>query len=121
MYKEPLFSVTKDDFNVDWFSGRGAGGQSRNKTKRCCRLTHIDSGAQSTGQSNKSQIANQKEAFRGILEHPKFKMWYNQRVQECLSEETIEERVEKSMKPDNIRIEGKDEKGRWTTESIHTS
>jgi protein subunit release factor A len=45
MKKELLFSVTKKDFNVDYFSGKGAGGQYRNKHQNCVRLKHIESGA----------------------------------------------------------------------------
>lgn len=119
--KELLFSVTKKDFDLHWFSGTGAGGQGRNKLQNSLRLTHRASGAQSTGQSNKSRVANQKEAFNGIIKHPKFKMWFNKKVMECLSNETIEERVEKMMIPDNLKIEGKDEHGRWTTESVSDS
>ncbi len=110
--KELLFSVTKKDFKVDWFSGTGAGGQGRNKLMNSCRLTHIASGAMSTGQSNKSRVANQKEAFRGVLDHPKFKLWYNQKVMECISGETIEEKVEKSMQSENLMIEMKEFK-KW--------
>ena len=113
MTKEILFSVTKKDFDLHWFSGTGAGGQGRNKLQNSLRLTHRASGAQATGQSNKSRVANQKEAFQGILKHPKFKMWYNQMVMECLSNETVEEIVEKQMALKNIKVEGKDEKGRW--------
>ena len=112
--KELLFSVSKKDFDLHWFSGTGAGGQGRNKLQNSLRLLHRASGAQSTGQSSKSRKANQKEAFNGILKHPKFKLWYNQKVMECLSQETIEERIEKQMKPEKLKIEGKDEKGRWT-------
>lgn len=55
--------LTKKDFRVDWFSGKGGGGQHRNKHRNCCRITHIDSGKVTTGQSHKSRVANQKEAF----------------------------------------------------------
>lgn len=115
MSRELLFSVSKKDFRIDWFSGTGAGGQGRNKLKNTCRLMHIDSGAMATGQSSKSRIANQKEAFKGVLDHPKFKLWYNQRVMECLSQETVEERVQKAMKLENIKVEGKDDRGRWSS------
>ena len=33
--KELLFSVTKKDFSITWFSGTGAGGQYRNKHQNC--------------------------------------------------------------------------------------
>lgn len=32
------------DVKVEWFSGSGAGGQNRNKTMNCCRMTHLPSG-----------------------------------------------------------------------------
>jgi peptide chain release factor 1 len=111
--KELLFSLTKKDFEVQWFSGTGAGGQHRNKHQNCCRLYHPDSGVRTTGQSNRDRVANQKEAFNSLIKHPHFKMWFNLKVMECLEQETIEERVEKDMRPENLKIEGKDDKGRW--------
>lgn len=55
--------LTKKDFRVDWFSGRGSGGQYRNKHQNCCRITHLETGLMTTGQSNRERPANQKEAF----------------------------------------------------------
>ena len=109
---ELLFSITKKDFRIDWFSGRGAGGQARNKLKNTCRLTHIASGVVSTGQSSKSRVANQREAFTGLLKNPKFKMWYNGKIMELTSKQSLEERVAKSMEEGNIRIEGRSS-GKW--------
>lgn len=58
--------LRKRDFRVDWFSGSGAGGQHRNKHQNCCRITHIASGANATGQSHRERPANQKEAFNKL-------------------------------------------------------
>lgn len=55
--------LTKKDFKIDWFSGKGGGGQHRNKHQNCCRITHIESGLTTTGQSHKERPSNQKEAF----------------------------------------------------------
>jgi peptide chain release factor 1 len=112
--KELLFSLTKKDFVVQWFSGTGAGGQHRNKHQNCCRLYHPDSGVRTTGQSNRDRIANQKEAFKSLVDHPQFKLWFNFKVMECLDKESIEDKVNKMMDPKNIKIEGKDENGTWT-------
>ncbi len=112
--KELLFSITKKDFKINWFSGTGAGGQGRNKLMNSCRLTHTPSNTMATGQSNKSRVANQKEALHGVLEHPVFKMWFNQQILEHLSGETVEEKVNRTLEPAHIKVECKDNRGRWT-------
>ena len=113
MNRELLFSITKKDFDLHWFSGTGAGGQSRNKNQMCLRLSHSASGASATGQSSKSRAANQREAFNALIEHPKFKTWINRKIFESLENETIEEKVKKQLHPKNLKIEGK-ENGKWT-------
>ena len=115
MSKELLFSVTKKDLDIEFFSGTGAGGQYRNKHQNCVRMKHRDSGALVTGQSNRERPGNIREAFENLLKHPLFKIWQSQRVMECLSGETVEQRVEKAMAPENLKVEGKDEQGRWTS------
>lgn len=57
---------TKKDFRLDWFSGKGAGGQYRNKHQNCCRITHIPTGMVETGQSHRERPANQREAFQKL-------------------------------------------------------
>lgn len=111
--REKLFSLTKKDFEIQWFSGTGAGGQHRNKHQNCCRLYHPASGVRVTGQSNRDRIANQKEAINNLINHPQFSLWFNRKVMECLEKETIDEKVKKAMSPDNLKIECKDENGRW--------
>jgi peptide chain release factor 1 len=121
MSRELLFSLTKKDFDVQWYSGTGAGGQHRNKHQNCCRIIHKETGVKSTGQSNRDRIANQKEAFQNLIKHPKFKLWFNLKVMEALSEETVEEKVHKQMEPENLMIEVKDERGRWVSDDIGES
>jgi len=58
MAKQLLFSVTKKDLEIEYFSGTGAGGQYRNKHQNCVRLKHPDSGAIVTGQSNRERSSN---------------------------------------------------------------
>ncbi len=62
MVKELHF--TKDDFKVAWFSGTGAGGQHRNRSQNCCRITHIETGITAVGQQSRSARQNKKSAFR---------------------------------------------------------
>lgn len=110
--KEILFSVTKKDLDIQWFSGHGPGGQNRNKCKNCCRIIHPASGAVATGQEQRDQTQNLKAAFQRLIKHPKFVIWWKRRVWECLEGETLEERVNKEMRPENIRVEVQRD-GKW--------
>ena len=60
--------LTKKDFKIDWYSGSGAGGQKRNKSKSYCRITHIESGLTAQGSDHKSPLANQKDAFEKLAQ-----------------------------------------------------
>ena len=61
-----MFTATKKDFKVDWFSGTGGGGQHRNKHQNCCRITHIPSGLMATGQDHRERPSNQRDAFNRL-------------------------------------------------------
>ena len=111
--RELLFSLTRKDFKIDYFSGTGSGGQYRNRHKNCVRLQHIETGIIVTGQSNRNRQANIKEAFNNLLNHPRFKLWFNRKINEKLSGKTVEQIVEEMMKDEYLKVEGKDEKGNW--------
>lgn len=51
------------DFEIQWFSGTGAGGQHRNKTQNCCRVTHIATGIRAQGTSSRSRETNLRNAM----------------------------------------------------------
>ena len=76
MKKEILFSITKKDFDIKPFSGKGGGGQHRNKHQNCIRMKHRDSGAMAVGQSHRSKEQNTREAFLRIVNSDKFKKWH---------------------------------------------
>lgn len=113
--KKLLFSVTKKDLKVEFFSGTGAGGQHRNKHQNCVRIHHKDSGATVTGQSNRNRQSNIREAMQNLVKHPKFKIWHCGQVAGALGGKTIEQIVEKQMRPMNLRVETKNENGQWKT------
>jgi peptide chain release factor 1 len=112
MKKELLFSITKKDFKIDYFSGTGKGGQYRNKHQNCVRLHHSESGVLVTGQSHRERQANIKEAFNNLVNNPKFKLWHNRKIQEVLTGKRIEDTVKEMMRPENIKVEVK-ENGKW--------
>lgn len=117
MEKELLFSVTRKDLDITWFSGTGNGGQYRNKHQNCCRIIHRDSGAMGTGQSQRDRNSNLKEALNNLANDNKFKAWIKVKTAEVTGVKTqIEEAVDKAMNKKNIRVEVKED-DKWIPES----
>lgn len=111
MNKELLFSVTKKDFDITWFSGKGAGGQHRNKHQNCCRIIHRESGAMGVGQNERTRPANQKSALSSLVYSRAFQSWLKlETSKRLLDNSEIEKKVEKEMS--NIKIE-QFENGKW--------
>lgn len=104
-----LFSITKKDLEVTYFSGRGPGGQNRNKNQNCCRIRHPASGALVTGQNHKSRSRNTKDALHRLVAHPKFKVWHVGAVADARAKKSIDELVEEAMRPGNIKVEVRNE------------
>ena len=108
--RELLFSITKKDLTIQWFSGTGAGGQYRNKNQNCCRIIHKGSGAVVVAQEERSQKQNLKNALYKLKNNPKFKVWLNRKIYE-LSEQykkdiiEIEQKVNEALKEENLLIE----------------
>jgi len=103
--KELLFSVTKKDLEISYYSGHGPGGQKRNKCKNCVRISHPDSGAMVTAQEERSKEQNLKNAFNRLVKHPKFIIWHKRKVWEILNKKTIEQLINEQMADKNIKIE----------------
>lgn len=104
--RKPLFSISKKDFTITWFSGTGAGGQYRNKHQNSCRIKHNETGVIGTGQSNRNRVANQREAFKSLINNPKFKVWLNRKIFEAyFDQKEIERQVDEAMKDKNLKIE----------------
>ena len=115
--KELLFSITKKDFVIQYFSGTGKGGQHRNKHQNCVRLKHLDSEVITTGQNSKSRKTNLKEAFKNLAEHPKFKFWHTQKVNEILVGKRIDEIIVEMINEKNLKVEVKNKAGQWVEEN----
>lgn len=104
--KQLLFSITRKDFDITYFSGTGAGGQHRNKHQNCVRMKHRDSGVSATGQSNKSRKRNETEAFLGIIKNEAFDLWRKRETSMRLHEGiSLEEKIKRMMRPENLKVE----------------
>jgi protein subunit release factor B len=111
--KEKLITITKKDFEVQTFRSGGKGGQHQNKTDSGVRIIHRESGAVGESREERSQHQNKKIAFRRLAEHPKFKLWLNKVAYEKEHGKSIEEMVKEQMQPENLKVEYKDEEGKW--------
>jgi protein subunit release factor B len=106
MRKDLLFSITKKDLKIEYYSGKGGGGQHRNKHQNCVRLTHPDSGVTVVATEQKSRTQNLKMAFKRLVNHDDFRNWL--RIRACYSvkeEDDIRKKVEQWMQPENLLIE----------------
>ena len=107
-----MFSVTKDDLDITYFSGTGAGGQHRNRHMNCVCIKHKDTGIMYTGQSSRERGANLKEAFIALAKDRRFRAYCQMRLVETERKETVTERVEKMIMPENLKVETR-ETGKW--------
>lgn len=114
MSKELVFSVKAEDCRWDYFKSSGPGGQKKNKTSSSVRVHHDPSGAVGQATESRSQLENRKVAFKRMVNSPAFKIWINRKL---ASGPTPEERVEKDMAPENLRVEGRVD-GKWTSLEI---
>ena len=110
--KEHLFTLTKKDFEIQTFRSGGKGGQHQNKVESGVRIIHLASGAVGESRTDRSQHRNKGYALRRLVASSKFKVWLARVVHEISSGEAIEQKVNKLMQPENLKIEAK-ENGKW--------
>lgn len=121
--RELLFSVTTADLEIQTFSAGGPGGQHQNKRSTGVRIIHHASGARGESREERSQLQNKRNALRRLAGTAAFKFWVAQEVKRIDGAESIEQWVERQMADlDNIKLEVKDEQGRWvetTWDALH--
>ncbi len=103
--REHMFSVTKKDLQVQTFRCGGKGGQHQNKTSSGIRIIHKASGARGESREERHQHQNKKIALKRLTETDKFKLWVKIKMGEILTGETLGEKVERAMAPENLKIE----------------
>ena len=110
MNKQLLFSVTKKDLDITYFSGTGAGGQYRNRHKNCVRIKHNDSGVMVTGQEQRNLKQNLNTAFKRLANNKDFRKWLKIKAAEVTGKdikikEQIKRKVDDMCKEENLKIE----------------
>lgn len=116
MTKELLLSITKNDFTFTCTRGSGPGGQKRNKTSSAVHCKHEASGAVSHDDTTRSQHENKVLAFRKCVNTKEFQTWLKlETAKRTGTLKQIEEKIEREIK-NNIKVEVKDEQGRWVDE-----
>jgi len=104
--KKLLFSITKKDFDISYYSGTGAGGQHRNRHKNCVRIKHKETGIIATGADSKSLLQNKKNAFKRLVANKQFKQWLKIKASSAQMDlQEIERKVNIMMREENLKIE----------------
>lgn len=106
-----LFSVTIEDCKVYTFTVKGPGGSGKDTSNTGVRVTHPPSGGTGVGVTWRSQHKNKVAAFKRMRQSKEFKLWHKLKVAELMSGETVEEKVDKAMQPENLKVEVRGENG----------
>lgn len=97
--KEKLFSVTKDQFDWQFFRAGGKGGQKQNKTSSACRCIHRESDAIGESREERQQSQNRKIAFLRCVNTKEFNNWIRAKSVK------VEKLIDEQMKEKNIKVE----------------
>ena len=109
---EPILTLTKKDFDIEYMCGSGKGGQNRNRRHTAVRIRHIPSGLEATCCDERSQKQNQDKAFAVLGE--RMRTWLRVESLKKLNENrSLMESVERSMRPENLKVEIQNEDGQW--------
>jgi len=103
------FTLTKDDFDWEFFPAGGNGGQKQNKTSSACRCTHRPSNSVGISRDERSQSQNKKLAFQRCCGTESFKKWSKLELtrQQMKNDEvvSVEDQVARDLLPHNIKVE----------------
>lgn len=118
MQKELLFSVTKNDFDVQVFRAGGKGGQKQNKTSSGVRIIHRQSNARGESREERSQLQNKKLAFKRCVDSKEFQAWLKKRTAIAVDGiDKVKKKVEDSMQIRNLKVEVK-QNNQWVQSTL---
>lgn len=117
-------TLTKDDFQWEFFTAGGHGGQKQNKTSSACRCSHKPSGSTGISRDERSQPQNKRLAFERCTGTEQFKRWAQNELakqeQRLLDRPSVEQQVNAEMMPGNLRVEIQDSAGNWIQEGARS-
>lgn len=105
-YMKLLFSVTKEDFDMQTFSVGGHGGSGKDTSNSGVRLIHRASGATGEGREHRSNTQNKKSAFEKLAASKKFKDWHKIECAWRLGQKLPETKEEILARVDRMIAEG---------------
>jgi protein subunit release factor B len=112
-HRELLFSITKKDFDLQFFCSGGPGGQNVNKVASGCRIIHRASGAVGEGREHRDQPKNREAAFKRLVKTPEFLSWHRIKCAEMMGlMDNIEKEVDAMMQPQFLKVEVQ-RNGKW--------
>lgn len=107
--RDLVFSITKDDFEIQTFRSGGKGGQNQNKVASGVRIIHRASGCVSEAREQRDQLQNKRIAFKRLIEQPKFKAWFKiEAAKRMMNKEKLRklnQEVNEWMSEKNLKIE----------------
>lgn len=113
MDKEPLFSVSLSDCEMQTFTVSGAGGQHRDRARTGVRVIHHPSGARGEARDAREQHRNKRQAFIRMTETPAFKFWVTEERKRREGIETLEAKIRRELEdPDITQVEVRRD-GEW--------
>ena len=115
--RHKLFSVSIRDCRVDTFRAGGKGGQNQNKVESGVRIVHVPSGAVGEARDSRDQLQNKRNAFRRMAESRVMQRWIRVKAHEIVTGQSIAQRVDKDMAPENLKIEVRSPEG-WIDASV---
>jgi protein subunit release factor A len=117
MTRTPLFSVSIKDCEVQTFKAGGHGGQRKDNTETAVRIIHAPSGAVGISREDRLQINNKRKAFERMANSQRFQRWLRIETARRIGKETVEQRVNRMMNSANLKIEVRNEEGKWVEQS----
>jgi len=110
MSKELLFSVTKNDLEIETFRSGGPGGQNQNSRETGVRIKHKESRAVAESRNHRTQAKNKKAALERLVKTDEFKQWHKLKTSYALKgvddyKKQIEKEVDAWMSDRNLKIE----------------